>query len=122
MTPPGNAPGHVTIRTSAPNDRVCSVNLTCLGDGNRGHLKITGEPGRFITLPQPEPFIITDENGNTMQISEFTGAGNSNFWRGSLRINGQGFALVNFGSKLSVEPGQPAGTYSGSFLITAEYQ
>ncbi len=112
MTPTGTA-GTVTV---TPAGVRTSVNVDLFGGTPAAaSFSVTGEPGQayFITLPSSATL---SSGGDTMTIDTFTDdAGASPV----LGIGGSD--TFNVGATLNVGATQAAGTYSGTFSVTVNY-
>jgi len=118
--------GNVTINART-GVRSGNANVTLIGtDGQRGLFTVSAEPGATINL--------TGENGNIF----LNGPGTARMRMVRFRVNrnnggqrrlpqeytipGSGTMTIGFGARLRVRANQPAGTYTGSFDLTVEYQ
>ena len=92
--------------------------VTHLGGNHQANFQISGTPGRVVSNTlQPGAITITSGPSNKMTVDAFSRDGAPNF---PIPFNGSfGFAI---GATLHVGKNQPTGAYSGTFLITAEYQ
>ncbi len=127
--------GTMTIPTGAVNVSVTTVGLrsasvpaliTLLSQAPVAHqaaYTIYGSKNAhyMVTLPANNTVIITS-GANQMNVDNFTikstnnGAGN-----GTGKLNAQGTDTFKIGATLKLANGQPAGTYTGTFTITAAY-
>jgi hypothetical protein len=59
-----------------------------------------------------------------MTVDTFTGAGSGNdaAWRGWQRLRSTGISRFNVGANLHVKPNQPPGHYTGTFVVSVDYQ
>ena len=80
--------------------------------------KVTGDAFALfdITLP-PNNTIELTSGANTMTIETFTSSPS-----GSGQILFTGFSFVSVGATLTIGANQPAGTYTGTFDVTVDYQ
>lgn len=124
IAPSATQPGTVLVRRGANYSSACSPELTCLAPGNRARFSVFGWPFLVYTISGPQSVTLNGPNGATMIATGFVGAGSGNdtAWRGYQVINKNGKQIFNIGAVLTVNPNQPAGTYTGSFTITVDYQ
>jgi hypothetical protein len=93
------------------------VGNTAIAQGSAGpqagKFRVSGEPGRqfFVTLPLVAT--VNRSGGGAMTITLFT--------VGALTGSPVGTLVIAVGGTLAVGGGQPIGTYSGSYQITASY-
>lgn len=106
------------------NSSICGTGLTCLENGNRARIRITGAPGHRFSLSDPGSTTLSDGNGNSMLVDTFVGggSGNDNTYGKIILIKPNGIANLNIGATLHVPANQPAGLYSGSYILTASYE
>lgn len=92
------------------------VGNTAIAQGSAGpqagRFRVSGEPGRqfFVTLP---PATTVTRSGGSMTITLFT--------VGALPGSPVGTLDIAVGGTLAVGAGQPIGTYTGTYQITASY-
>ncbi len=111
MLPTGTA-GTVTV---TPAGARSSVNVDLLGGvPSAASFDVTGEPAQtyFITLPSSTTL---SSGGNTMTVDTFNHDAGA-----SPRLIG-GIDTFNVGATLNVGATQVAGTYSGTFAVTVNY-
>lgn len=124
IAPSLTQPGTVRVNRGRNNDSECSVELTCLQEGNRARYTVIGEPLRYYNISDPGQIWVEDNANNRMLVDTFFGAGsgNNSTWRGWQRLRSSGLTRFNVGAILHVNPNQPRGAYAGTFIITVEYQ
>jgi Mat/Ecp fimbriae major subunit len=105
------AAGTVTM-TAASDVRVCSAGLACVGAANRGAFSVVGATGYTVTI-------------TVAPSTTLTGAGAPM----SLALNQSTPAIIatglpqtfNVGGVLTVGAAQAAGTYTGTYSVSADY-
>ena len=96
--------------------RKCGPALTCLtADHTAASFDVKGEADAVYTVSLPASIWITNANGNSMQVTDFTGSKAS----GTLSNGVDSFTV---GGSLDVSVRQAAGKYTGSFVVAVEYQ
>ncbi|MDC0949128.1 DUF4402 domain-containing protein, partial [Gammaproteobacteria bacterium] len=83
-----SAAGTVKTLRGGNNRSECAAVLTCLKPGNRARFTVIGEPYRWVTISDPGTIYLNDGGGNSMLVTDFTGAGSGNDteWRGQQRL------------------------------------
>lgn len=116
--------GIVQVKRGSNNNSVCDVNLVCLQNGTRARYKVVGTPRLYVNISDPGSITVSDGSGNTMTVDTFTGAGSGNdtAWRGWQRLRSTGISRFNVGANLHVKPNQPPGHYTGTFVVSVDYQ
>ena len=106
--------GTVDLPTGS-NGRTCSAGVTCVGTALRGQFTVSGAASGYnVAIAVAPSATLTSLGGNTMSaalvssIPGFTSTGAS-----------QAFFV---GGTLSVGANQPAGVYTGSYTVSANYQ
>jgi hypothetical protein len=86
---------------------------------------VTGDVFATYNVTLPSSVNLTNSAGNTMALNTFTitSDGDSNPYNRLLRNDGTGLGLDTFGvgAKLNVGADQPAGTYSGTYVVNVQY-
>lgn len=107
------AAGTVELPTGT-NTRVCSAAVTCVGTAQRGQFTVSGATSGYlvgITVPASTTL---NSGGNSMaltlapSLTSFTSTGVSQ--------------VFFVGGTLSVGANQAAGTYTGTYSVSADYQ
>ncbi len=112
MTPTGTA-GTVTV---TPAGARSSVNVTLFGGfPAAASFDVTGEGGHTYSITLPSSATLTS-GGDTMTIDTFTDDAG-----GAPSLSGAGSDTFNVGATLNVGATQAAGTYSGTFAVTVNY-
>ena len=126
---PGNTGGTIELST-VPGSGIPQVSgsVTLLGtqDYNWGSFYIRGESNSVVNFEQPNSAELISENGDKMifspalvattNVSEYS---INNINKAFMNNDGQG--LLSAGGMLTVYPNQPAGHYTGTYTITANY-
>jgi Domain of unknown function (DUF4402) len=116
-----------TVTINAQTQAVTYVGVTSAGGGTISTAKFvaTGTPNATVTLTlDPSPIVLTS-GANSMTVNQIR-----------VSINGGGpqplgpnpnlgpIGVINFaiGGRLNVGANQPAGSYTGSFMLTMDYQ
>ena len=114
-----------TVRLVGQNQEC--VNVTCLGGSSQWRVDVYGEPNRMVVFTLPAT--ITVSNGqDSMLINDTVIRGNHNGYATGtgnvmtvpLSSNGS-WASSNLAT-LNVGQNQAPGAYTGSYVVTAEYQ
>jgi hypothetical protein len=86
---------------------------------------VTGDVFAVYNVTLPSSASLTNSGGKTMVLNTFTitSDGDSNPYNRLLRNDGTGLGLDSFGigAKLNVGANQPAGTYSGTYVVNVQY-
>jgi hypothetical protein len=101
----------------SPNgDKKCGAALTCLtADHTAAAFDVKGEPDAVYTISLPSAVEMANENGDEMTVIDFISSKDS----GRL-VKGEDSFTV--GGTLDVDARQPAGKYTGRFVVAVEYQ
>jgi len=122
---PSDANGRVTINARTGN-RTGNANVTLIGtDGQRGLFTITAEPRTVVTLSGGSFVQLDGPAGQQMVMNRLRVNRNNGGQRTLPRdynIPGSGTMSVGFGGRLRVNANQAAGSYTGNFDLTVEYQ
>jgi hypothetical protein len=86
--------------------------LVCVGTARRGRFTVNGTIGQSIAITLPSTVMLTS-NGNSMELSL------SPVPLIAMTTASQEFFI---GGSLAVDPSQPAGAYTATYPVTAEYQ
>ncbi|MGD8571885.1 MAG: DUF4402 domain-containing protein [Gammaproteobacteria bacterium] len=81
-----------------------------------GVFSVSGEAGYTYAITLPVSATLTS-GANTMTVDTWTTATGS----GTATLDGTGADTVNVGATLNVGAGQAAGTYTGTYTITVDY-
>jgi hypothetical protein len=92
------------------------VNLISGNPGNAGVFQITGNPNTSVTITLPSTASLTGP-GTAMSVSNFTGYPSST----AATLGASGTLTLDVGAQLNVNAAQAAGTYSGTYTLTASY-
>jgi hypothetical protein len=120
---PGTTAGTAVVAASSGATPTCSGGPSCLQGGNPGVFLVQGYGGETVQISVPTaPVTLTDGGSASMTAASFAssaaGPGNTVTLSGS---GGTGSATVYVGATLSVGANQAAGSYSGQFTVTANY-
>ena len=107
------AAGTVTLPTGS-NTRTCSASVTCVGTAQRGQFTVSNATTGYnvaITVPASTSLTGPGAAMNLALVPSITG------------FTSTGVAVVfNVGGTLSVGASQVAGTYTGTYNVSADYQ
>jgi hypothetical protein len=104
------------VLVAPDGSKECGQALTCLSDDHTAAaFQVSGADGFSYTIDLPNEAIIRNANGDDMKIENFAGSKGN----GTL-ANGQDDFTV--GGYLNVAANQPEGDYTGTFVVTVEYQ
>lgn len=106
------AGGTVIIDTAGARTPGGDANIHPSAVGQAGLYTISGEDAKTYTLTIPATTTITGP-GPAMTVDNFTNTAD-----GTAATGGEQFAL---GARLTINAGQTAGAYSGTYTITVEY-
>ncbi len=109
------AAGADTVVVSAAGARTCGGTLTCTGAVAAASFDVTGGAnlGYSITLPASATI---SSGGNNMTVNAFTDS-----LGGTGTLSGAGTQTFTVGATLNVGASQPAGSYTGTFNVTVDY-
>jgi D-serine deaminase-like pyridoxal phosphate-dependent protein len=105
--------GTVVLPT-ASNTRVCSAGVTCVGTALRGRFTVSGATTGYVVAINVPATTTLASGGNNMvltlapSMTSFTSAGAPQ--------------IFFVGGSLAVGANQAAGTYTGSYNVSADYQ
>ena len=110
---PGAVAGTVAIPATS-NARTC-VQVTCVGTPSRGRFTVTGSSGGYpILITVPPSVSLTSTAGSPMLVTLVSS---------TTTLNSSATAQEFFvGGVLHVGSNQAAGAYTGSYVVTADYQ
>lgn len=112
---PSLTQGDSVVVTPA-GDKKCGAALTCLtADHTAAAFDVKGEADAVYTISLPGGIEITNDKGDGMKVYDFTGSQD-----GGRLVKGEDSFTV--GGTLNVEARQPAGKYTGRFVVAVEYQ
>lgn len=109
--------GSVTVRPDG--SRLTSGQVITLdsGPGQAASFVVTGDPDLTYAVTLPGDGTVTMSDGvNSMQVNSFVSSPVS-----SGTLSGGGSQLLDVGATLEVGAGQPAGNYSGTFMVVVDY-
>ncbi len=108
----GAAAGTVTLPNSS-NVRTCSVGLACVGAAQRGTFDVVGASGYTVAITVAASTLLTGP-GAAMALTLNPSAAS---------VVATGAAQTFFvGGTLNVGAAQAAGTYTGNYNVSADYQ
>ncbi len=109
----GSVAGTATIGTGA-DTASCSAGLLCAGTSRRGVFDVTGASGYNVGITVDAATVLTGP-GTQMAL---------NLTPSVTSVTGNGATAVTFhvGGVLSINAGQAAGTYTGNYNVSADYQ
>jgi hypothetical protein len=112
------AGGSVTISAGGVRTASGGVVLLSLGGGSPAQFSLSGEPNRVysIGLPAEGSVVLTSSAGQIMPLQSFSSTPS-----GTGQLSSGGFQTISVGATLGVAPGQPVGSYSGSFQVFLNY-
>lgn len=121
----GNGNGTVFIDTR--NGNISTTGGVTLAGGvtSRANFIIYGGPNQIVEISIPGSLFVTHANGtDQMRIDRLAiGNGNRNFSTFVRGLLGTlGIYNLTVGGRLRVNGNQPTGAYSGSFIMTVDYQ
>jgi hypothetical protein len=108
----GAVAGTVTLPTGS-NVRTCSVGLACVGTASRGTFEVTGVDTYVVDITVDATTVLTGA-GTDMNVTLNPGIT-------SIVANGAAQTFY-VGGTLTVGAGQAAGTYTGNYDVSADYQ
>lgn len=111
VVPSGEA-GAISITPGGA--QLCSPTLTCLGGQREGLIYVTGVKDELVTILIGDALL---SNGSATLHARFRPSDPYFILRPGRRQNAFGVT-----GTLSIEPHQPAGSYSGTYDIIVEYQ
>lgn len=109
----GGAGGVVVIDPNA-GSRTCDPGLVCVGSFGTSELQLTGSDASVQVNFDPT-FQLTGPGAPIVAEPQFPGGPGT-----VVNLSG-GTTVVKFGAKLTINPGQTPGVYSGQFSVNLEY-
>ncbi len=109
-----NTAGGVLDFNPSSGNLTCDPGLACVGSHALSQLRLMGSDANAIVNYDPS-FQLTGPGDPMTAEPQFPGG------QGSIITLTGGLAVVYFGAKLHVNPGQAAGVYSGNFSVNLEY-
>jgi hypothetical protein len=111
--------GAVLISPVGARSATGGVVLISASEGAAAQFTISGDPDftYSISLPSDGTVALIDGAGHSMEVSGFT-----SYPSLSGQLSSGGSQALAIGASLNVGANQPAGNYSGSFLITVNYE
>ncbi len=104
-----------TVVVDTAGARTCGASLSCSGVAGAATFLVTGAANATYAITLPGAANI-NSGPDTMSVGTFT---DSNGGVGTLSVLGTDTFTV--GATLSVGAGQPQGTYTGTFIMTVNY-
>lgn len=105
--------GASTVAVSSAGAVSCGTGLTCLGTTSAANFNLGGTSGANVTISVPASVNLTS-GANSMTATLASSAA-------SLTLGASGGSF-QVGGTLSVAANQAAGSYTGTFTVTANYQ
>ena len=106
--------GTVVIGTDSSRSKTSAVVLSSSDTGNRAQFNVTGTADATYAITLPGSATLTS-GGNTMSVGSFVSDPS-----GTGTLTG-GSEVPNVGATLTVASSQAAGSYTGTFDVTVEY-
>lgn len=114
--------GNVVISTAGAPTLDPGLTHAAGSPHQQGVMRITGTPAALVEISiVPGAYFVDNGTGVTMPVTAFdigNGASNAH----TVTIGGGAAVDVNIGATLAVGAGQQAGTYTGTFSFSADYQ
>ena len=111
-----NGAGTVVVDPVSGAVTTCTANLVCAGTSSFAHFDVTGSADAVVYVTVPSSALtITEVGGDTMTVSNFTSD------TPTATLSG-GSSYFDIGGQLNVSATQVAGTYTGTFSVSVEYQ
>ena len=94
------------------------------GSSSRGECAVSGAGNQNYDVSLPQSATLSDGNGNTMTVNNFTvGTGSGPAVQmGTAAFGNDGQSTLQIGADIIVAPNQRAGTYTGAATVTVMYQ
>lgn len=110
--------GSVVIAPSGARSASGGLVLVSSNAGAAAQFSVAGDPNftYAITLPSNGTVTLSDGAGNSMNVSNFTSSPSL-----TGQLSGAGSQQLSVGATLNVGNNQPTGAYSGSFIVTVNY-
>jgi len=106
--------GTVVIGTDGARSQTGAVSLSTVDAGSQGIFDVTGEGNATFAITLPANATLTS-GANTMTVDTFTSDPSGT---GTLS---SGSASINVGATLTVADSQAAGSYSGTYTVSVDY-
>ncbi|MBI1328093.1 MAG: DUF4402 domain-containing protein [Alphaproteobacteria bacterium] len=118
-----SAAGTVVLDTASGRSVTGGVTaITGAGLEQSGSVLVTGASGLPIDLTITAAATVNDGGGNTMTVNAFNLRTNAGGTQEVVTLTAAGTLAVPFGGTLIVAGTEPAGTYTGTFSVIANYQ
>ncbi len=109
----GSAAGGTVILPNTSNTRTCA-GVTCVGTAQRGQFTVSGAASGFVVLVTTAPTTSLTGTGAPMSVALSPSL---------VSFTSTGAAQVFYvGGTLAVNANQVAGTYTGTYNVSADYQ
>lgn len=108
-----NGAGTATLNPTT-NAVSCSANLVCVGTPSAVDFDVTGTSGATVGVTLPSGSVNLVNGANTIALNNFSSTLNT------VTLTG-GAGTFSVGGQLTIANGQAAGTYTGTFPVTVEY-
>lgn len=110
--------GSIVIAPSGARSASGGVVLVASRPGAAARFSVSGDPNLTyaISLPLNGTVTLGDGAGNSMNVNNFTSSPN-----GTGQLSGAGSQQLAVGATLAVGNNQPTGAYSGSFIVSVDY-
>jgi hypothetical protein len=104
------------VLVAPDGSKECGPALSCLSDDHTAAaFQVSGADGQAYTIALPTETTIRNTDGDEMVIENFSGSKAN----GTLASGQDDFTV---GGYLNVAANQPEGDYTGTFVVTVEYQ
>ena len=117
---------YVAATTGARSITAGDGTLVAGGGEQDGTFNLDGSDGLTVTITVPADGAITVANGlDTLEVDSFEWSydgGATTVGNGTAVLAVGGPDILSIGAELTVEPTDPAGTYTGTFPVTVDYQ
>lgn len=119
---PATGSGTVTIATSGARSVTGNVTALPASSVSRARFMVTGEGQQLINVSVPDTITLRS-GGDTLTVTTIDNlAGGSAFQVLGGSLGGSASLGIDVGGSITLDQGTPAGTYAGSFTVTASYQ
>ncbi|MEM6899753.1 MAG: DUF4402 domain-containing protein [Pseudomonadota bacterium] len=109
-----------TVAVATDGTRTCGAQLTCITDDHTPAIfDVDGAANFGYTVTVPTSVNIANAGGDEMTVNAFAAASVDD---GQFLLNGTGDDAFNVGGTLTVAANQASGEYTGTFLVSVEYQ
>jgi hypothetical protein len=113
---PSAAGGNVVV-DSADTRTTCAGGNFCSGTVTSAAFEVSGEANYNYSITLPATNATLSSSGNTMTVSSFTSSASA-----TPALGATGTDTFKVGATLAVGGGQAAGTYTGTFDVSVDYQ